>query len=139
MKTILVRHSALSLVCLFVSFSSLRAEEKSKSDAPAWVLKRFDKNKDGVLDANEKAAYEKAKAAKQEKEMAQRKEALSKYDSNKDGKLSEEERAAAKIEMEKSRSEMEAERMKAKSEERADKESKAERVVSEEKKAEPSK
>ena len=128
MKTILVRHTVLSLACLFVSFSSLRAEEKSKSDVPAWVLKRFDKNKDGVLDANEKAAFEKAKAAKQEKEMVQRKEALSKYDSNKDGKLSEEERAAAKIEMEKSRSEMETERMKAKSGAKADKGSEEERV-----------
>lgn len=139
MKTILVRHTVLSLACLFVIFSSLRAEEKSKSDAPAWVLKRFDKNKDGVLDANEKAAYEKAKAARQEKEMAQRKEALSKYDSNKDGKLSEEERAAAKIEMQKSRSEMETEQMKAKTEEREDTESKAERVGTGEKKAEPAK
>ncbi|MCX6939057.1 MAG: hypothetical protein NTU80_14420 [Verrucomicrobia bacterium] len=116
MKTTLVWRNILSAACLFAAVSAVRAEEKPKSDVPPGLLKKFDKNNDGVLDADEKAAFEKERAVRQEKEKARRSEMLAKFDTNKDGKLSDGERATAKIEMEKTRSEMEGERKKAKEE-----------------------
>ncbi len=112
----------LLATCLLASVSVVGAVEKPKSDVPPGLLKKFDKNNDGILDADEKAAFEKEKTARQEKEKARRAEMLAKFDTNKDGKLSDEERAAAKIEMEKSRSEMEGERKKAKEEKKDAKE-----------------
>jgi Ca2+-binding EF-hand superfamily protein len=57
------------------------------------MLEKYDTNKDGVLDANEKAAM---KADFQAKREARKQEMLAKYDTNKDGKLDETERAAMK-------------------------------------------
>jgi hypothetical protein len=98
---------------LLVSVGALRAEDKPVSDVvPPSALKKYDKNKDGALDEKERGKWEADKAARREKERAQRAEMLEKYDTNKDGKLSEEERAAAKLGMERTRTEQEGEKMK---------------------------
>ena len=86
MKTTLVWRHILSAACLLSVVSAVRAEEKPKSDVPPGLLKKFDKNNDGVLDADEKAAFEKEKAVRLEKEKARRSEMLAKFDTNKDGK-----------------------------------------------------
>ncbi|MEO0055820.1 MAG: hypothetical protein RLZZ50_1767 [Verrucomicrobiota bacterium] len=114
------------LSCLSACAGVLRAEEpgKAKSDVPASVLQRYDRNKDGKLGDEEKAKWEADKAARREKEKARRSEMLEKYDANKDGKLSEEEKAAVKLEWQRERTEKDAEKMK----ERAAKE-KADRQV----------
>lgn len=99
---------------LLVSFVVLRAEEKGRpaDPVPPSVLKKYDRNKDGVLDEKEREKWEADKAAAREKRLKQREEMLAKYDTNKDGKISEEERAAAKLGMERTRTEQEGERMK---------------------------
>jgi len=57
----------------------------------AKLLEKYDTNKDGVLDANEKAAM---KADFQAKRAARKAERIAKFDKNGDGKLDESERAA---------------------------------------------
>ncbi len=105
------------LTCLFVCAGVVRADEpgKAKSDVPASVLERYDRNKDGKLGDEEKAKWEADKAARREKEKARRAEMLEKYDANKDGKLSEEEKAAVKLEWQRERTEKDAEKMKERS------------------------
>ena len=51
------------------------------------ILDKYDKNHDGVLDADERAAYDKDRAARKA-------ERLQKYDKNHDGKLDESEKTA---------------------------------------------
>lgn len=98
----------VSLACASVA----HAQEKPADDrVPPSVLKKYDRNKDGVLDESERAKWEEDKAAAREKYRKQREELLEKYDTNKDGRLSEEERAAAKIGMERVRTEREGEKM----------------------------
>ncbi len=63
----------------------------------AELLQKYDTNKDGVLDANEKAAMKADFAAKR---AARKQEVLAKYDTNKDGKLDEQERAAMRDDLE---------------------------------------
>ncbi len=101
------------LVCASVS----RADEKKSADdpVPPSVLRKYDRNKDGVLDETERAEWEadKAdKAADREKYQKERAEMLERFDTNKDGRISEKERAAAKLAMERTRTEQEGERMK---------------------------
>lgn len=81
-------------------------------ETPPSVLRRYDKNKDGVLDEAERAKWESDKAARREKERAERAAMLEKYDTDKDGKLGEAEKAEAKLGWQKERSEKEAEKMK---------------------------
>lgn len=57
------------------------------------MLEKYDTNKDGQLDANEKAVM---KADFKAKRQAKKAEMLAKFDTNKDGKLDETERAAMK-------------------------------------------
>lgn len=113
-RTLFTRLALVSVLAL--SVTALRAEEKGKADVPPGVLKKYDKNQDGALDAAEKAKWEADKAANREKAQAKRAEMLEKYDANKDGKLSEEEHAAAKLEREKAKSERMAEKMKERAE-----------------------
>ena len=85
----------LTLTVTVLGAVSLRADDtksadkssdgKDKKEIPAKVLEKYDKNKNGVLDADEKEAMKK-----------DRQEALKKFDKNGDGKLDEQERAAAK-------------------------------------------
>ena len=75
---------------------TVRAEDKPKSDIPPGMLKKYDKNHDGVLDDAEKAVMAADKAAHQEKIKAMHAEMLAKYDTNKDGKLDDTEKAAAR-------------------------------------------
>lgn len=113
MKTypILLRFVFASL--LLACASASRAEEKPAADpVPPSILKKYDRNKDGVLDEKERAKWEADKAAAREKYQKQRAEMLEKFDTNKDGKLDEQERAAAKLAMERTRTEQEGERMK---------------------------
>jgi hypothetical protein len=71
-----------------------KKEGAKEKPVPAAVLKKYDKNKDGKLDDQEKAAWK----ADQKK---QREEQLKKYDKNKDGKLDAEEKAAMKEDLKK--------------------------------------
>ena len=107
-------------------------------ETPPSVLRRYDKNKDGVLDEAERAKWESDKAARPEKERAERAAMLEKYGTDKDGKLGEAEKAEAKLGWQKERSEKEAEKMKERvAKAKADRE-KAEREKAEsEKAAEP--
>jgi hypothetical protein len=92
----LVRAGLLGLA-LSLSAIGARAEESAKpaeKPVPPAALKRFDKDGDGVLNTEEKAAW---KAAREN----ERKAMLEKYDTDKDGKLSDEEKAAAKADREK--------------------------------------
>jgi hypothetical protein len=103
---------ALAAVVCFCA-ASLHAQEKEpRADVPPSVLKRYDRNKNGVLDEAERAKWAADLAARREKAQAERAAMLEKYDTNKDGKLSEEEGVAFKLERERERSEQEAERLK---------------------------
>jgi len=57
------------------------------------MIEKFDSNKDGKLDANEKAAM---KTAFDAKRAEMKKEMLTKFDTNKDGKVDDGERAVAR-------------------------------------------
>ncbi len=59
-------------------------------EGKAELIKKYDKNGDGKLDDQEKAALRADMKAKHE---ARRAEMLAKYDTNKDGKLDDQERA----------------------------------------------
>ena len=100
--------------CLFAVASSRGAEAATAAavDVPPSVLKRYDRNKNGTLDAEEQAKWESDKAARREKDRAERAAMLEKYDSDKDGKLSEDEKASAKLGWQRERAEKEAEKMK---------------------------
>lgn len=105
-----IRGALCVLVATF-AFSAAQAEEGADSKEkkiPAGVLKKFDANQDGTLDAGEKAAWEADKAKKKAEGEAKR---LEKYDTNKDGKLDEAEiaaeKAARKEAAEKKKAEME--------------------------------
>ena len=99
MKTsvLFIRAGLLGLVLAIIAPVALRAESSEKSadkPVPPAVLKKFDKDGDGKLNDEEKAAW---KAAREAEKKAQ----LEKYDTNKDGKLSDEEKAAMKADHEK--------------------------------------
>jgi hypothetical protein len=57
------------------------------------MIEKFDTNKDGKLDATEKASM---KTAFEAQRAAKKKEMLTKFDTNKDGKLDDAERTAAR-------------------------------------------
>ena len=63
--------------------------EKAAPSVPKAVLDKYDANHNGVLDADERTAFEKDRAARKA-------ENLQKYDKNHDGKLDADERAAMK-------------------------------------------
>jgi Ca2+-binding EF-hand superfamily protein len=70
--------------------SAQGSDEGGRADRKAEMLKKFDTNGDGVLDASEKQAM---RVAMKEKREARKAEMLAKYDTNKDGKLDASERA----------------------------------------------
>jgi Ca2+-binding EF-hand superfamily protein len=72
--------------------------KEEKAAAKKEMIKRFDTNNDGKLDENEKKAM-------REKAKGKRDEILKKFDKDGDGKLSDEEKAAAKAEFKKMRAE----------------------------------
>lgn len=104
----------LFAVIVALSVPSLAtAAPEGKPDAAARkeaMLKKFDKDGDGKLSAEEKAAM-KAEMQKRRGEggkgpdAARRAEMMKKFDKDGDGKLSEEERAAMRAEMQKKRGE----------------------------------
>lgn len=104
----------LVAVIIALSVPSLAAAApEGKPDAAARkaaMLKKFDKDGDGKLSEEEKAAM-KAEMQKRRGEggkgpdAARRAEMMKKFDKDGDGKLSEEERAAMRAEMQKKRSE----------------------------------
>lgn len=91
------------------------AGEPAAIDAavPSSVLMRFDRNEDGALDAEERAAWEADKAERREKYRAERAAMLERYDTDGDGRISEEEKAEAKIALQRERTEKLAERIRA--------------------------
>lgn len=102
-------------VCLFAAclaaplFADDMMDSATKPDAekpvPPSVLREFDKNKDGVLDEQERAKWETKNAVRREKYAKERAEMLEKFDADKNGKISEEERAAARLAMSRNRTE----------------------------------
>ncbi len=70
--------------------------EKEVTGVRKSVLEKYDTNHNGVLDADERAAFEKDRAARKA-------ENLQKYDKNHDGKLDADERAAMKADREKNK------------------------------------
>jgi len=76
---------------------------EGKRKMPEEMLKKFDKDGDGKLSEEEKAA---AKAAIDEKRPELKANMLEKFDKDKDGKLSDEEKAEMKKAMEERRAEM---------------------------------
>lgn len=91
------RVGLIGLALFFALGSTARAEgsdkpekkEKAEKPVPPEVLKKYDKDGDGKLSAEEKAAW------KADRE-AEKKALLAKYDKDGDGKLNEEEKAAWK-------------------------------------------
>ncbi len=83
-----------------------RAQDKLADKPPApSVVRRYDKNKDGLLDEQEAAKWKADLAAKREQYAKERAELLEKYDADKDGKISDAEKAAAKLGMGRDRTE----------------------------------
>ncbi|MBC8041762.1 MAG: hypothetical protein H7Y06_14560 [Opitutaceae bacterium] len=86
--------STLGVLFAICAFSVAQAEEGGESKKiPPGILKKFDANQDGTLDATEKAAMEADKAKHKAEWEAKR---LEKLDTNKDGKIDDSEQAAEK-------------------------------------------
>ncbi len=85
--------SALLALALLAAPLSLRAEEVTKEKPLTKAKEKFDADKDGKLNDEEKAA---AKDAAKAKAKETHEANLAKYDVNKDGKLDAEERAKMK-------------------------------------------
>lgn len=94
------------------------ATTPTKADIPPSVLKKYDKNKNGLLDEAERDKWQADLAARREKYQKQRQEMLEKYDLNKDGKISEEEKVAARMDMGEARMEQELQKSREKAGER---------------------
>lgn len=103
MKKTVYWAAGICAVCFLSATASVSAAEGDKPKparerkAPAALLEKYDKNKNGVLDPEEK------EAAKKERETARparapKAEMLKKFDKDGDGKLDETERAAAREE-----------------------------------------
>ncbi len=103
MQITVMKNPAISTLrgalCVLVAVCAITVSRADETKAPkekkvsAAVLKKYDLNKDGVLDETEKAAWLADKESKSAGAMAKR---LEKYDANKDGKLDESELAAEK-------------------------------------------
>lgn len=85
------------VLCALVAVSIISVvqadETKKDKPVPAAAIKKYDANKDGVLDETEKAAWDADVAKRKADELAKR---LEKYDTNKDGTIDEAELAAEK-------------------------------------------
>jgi len=82
---------AAPLVAGATTYAAAQGAQSVQSDdpTPADILQKFDTNKDGKLDAAERAQM---KAAFEAKRAERHREALAKYDVNKDGTLDDAER-----------------------------------------------
>lgn len=100
----------LAVAGLLASAALLHGQE-TPAPVPASVLKRYDKNKNGALEATEVAKWEADKAALRAKRKTERDALLAKYDANRDGRLDESETADAKLGMEKERAERDGEKI----------------------------
>ena len=78
-------------------------KDRGERPIPPEVLEKFDTNKDGKLDADERKAAGEARKAQMEKRRAAM---LEKYDANKDGKLDDTEREQMRADMEAKRKEI---------------------------------
>jgi hypothetical protein len=87
---------------------SVAAPAAGEEKVPAAVLKKYDANKDGMLDEAEKAVWQADKEKQRAAREAGRAEDLARYDADKDGKLEKDERAVMKIDDEKARAEKKA-------------------------------
>lgn len=95
------------------SFLSAQVESSGPVVVPTSVLKRYDHDKNGSLDVSEMARWEADKAARIEKQRAEREAILARYDTDRDGRISETEKAAAKLERERERTDAETARLRA--------------------------
>ena len=96
MKKLLAVTLGMSLGALVLHAADGEAKPSGPQDAGAKraeMLKKYDKNGDGKLDAEEAAAYKKDRDA----------ELLKKYDKNGDGKIDAEERQVAQEDIKKQR------------------------------------
>jgi len=104
---LLLAGSFLMSASLFAQDRPADGEKDGKHRRPSKeeILKKFDKNGDGELNEEEKAAMkearEKHRGKRGEGDRPNRKEMLKKFDTDGDGKLNEEERAALKEAMKK--------------------------------------
>src|SRR5215204_2755899 len=121
MKTV----SLLTLILLAFTGSATHA---AKADGPkARLFAKYDKNKNGVIDGEEKSALQKDFAADKEGE-------LKRFDANKDGKLDDEEIAAIKPPAGKKKTDKEGEKKSNKSkDEKSDKTDKSDKTEKSEK------
>lgn len=84
---------ALVAICAISVAKADDNKDVKEKKIPGHVLKKYDVNKDGVLDEKETAAWEADKAKKKAEAEARR---LEKYDKNQNGKLDADELAAEK-------------------------------------------
>ena len=89
-RTIPIIAPGLLALALLAAPASARAEEPAKEKPLTKNQQKYDADKDGKLNDEEKAA---AKAAAAAKSKQTREENLAKYDANHDGKLDDDERA----------------------------------------------
>ena len=75
---------------------AVAAEKSQKPEIPPGILKKYDANKDGVLDESEAAKWEADKESRRESYKEKRAEDLAKYDADHDGQLNKEEKEAMK-------------------------------------------
>jgi hypothetical protein len=101
----------LAVAGLLAAAATPALAEEKPAPVPASVLKRYDKNKNGALEAAETAKWEADKAALRAKRKTERDALLAKYDANRDGRLDESETADAKLGMEKERAERDGEKI----------------------------
>jgi hypothetical protein len=87
---------------------AISAPAADEEKTPPSVLKKYDANKDGLLDETEKAAWQADKEKQRAAREARRAEDLARYDADKDGKLEKDERAVMKAEDEKARADRKA-------------------------------
>lgn len=92
MKTKLLIIIAATFGLLGAANAQAAKPDRPERKLPPEILEKFDKDGDGKLNEEERAA---AKAAREEMMEARKKEMLEKFDKDGDGKLNEEERAAA--------------------------------------------
>ncbi|SRR5690606_28988044 len=84
---------ALVALCVVPAIHAEGKDDSKEKKVPAYALKKYDANQDGVLDEGEKAAWQADVAKKKADAMAKR---LEQFDANKDGKLDASEKAAEK-------------------------------------------
>ncbi len=98
-----MKTTTLIVIAAALGLSGAAYAEKGKGErkphpVPPEILEKFDADKDGKLNDEERAA---AKAARGEREGKMKKEMLEKFDADKDGTLSDAEKETMRAEMKK--------------------------------------